>query len=180
LESQSFIVANSLTAPAWDFTSVWTTNGGTQTPQLTGFVGSAPPTGPSGNPVVETPTDSFLAALEAFEAEEANQQGLFTDLNFSPPGVGNGLVSVDNPDGGDGSVNDGSGSGKKGTNIASGSSTSGVPALSRLLTAGSGINSIFHGGVSAVQPPPFVFQKFELILNNDSESELSHAVFGAH
>jgi hypothetical protein len=180
LESESFILANSLTAPAWNFTDIWTTNGGTQTPQLTGLLTSGPPTVPPSNPVVETPPDSFLAALEAFEAEEANEQGLFGDLNFSPNDNGNGLVSVDNPDGGNGSVNDGSGSGKKGTNIASGSSTSGVPAPSRLLTAGSGINSIFHGGVSAVQPPSFVLQKFELILNDDSESELSHVVFGAH
>jgi filamentous hemagglutinin family protein len=181
LESESFIVENSPTSPVWNFTSVWTTDGGTQIPQLSGVPTSGlPPTGGSGGSSPVTPPDSFITALDAFAAEEANEQPPLINIDFSPPGLGNGLVSVDNPDGGDGSVNDGSGSGKKGTNIASGSSTSGIPTSNRLLTAGSGINSIFHGGVNPVQPSAFVLQQFEMILGNDSESELSNVVFGAH
>jgi filamentous hemagglutinin family protein len=176
LESQSFILANSPTSPAWNFTDVWTTNGGTETPQLTGVLGSGPPP----NSGTEPSLASLLIALDAFDAEETNEQPPLININFSPTELGNGLVSVDNPDGGDGSINDGSDHGKKGTNIASGSSTSGIPTPNRLLTAGSGINSIFHGGVSPVQPSPFVLQQFEMILNDDSESELSGAVFGAH
>jgi filamentous hemagglutinin family protein len=184
LESQSFIAANSLTSPAWNFASVWTTNEGTQTPELSGVPTSGLPTSSSGSgsgssgPV--TPPESTIIALDSFDAEEANEQPPLININFSLPGLGNGLVSVDNPDCGDGSVNDGSGPGKKGTNIASGSSTSGIPTLSRLLTAGSGINSIFHGGVVPVQPPPFVLQKFEFILNDNTENELGQAVFGGH
>jgi filamentous hemagglutinin family protein len=50
LESQSFILANSPVAPTWDFTNVWTTDGGTTTPQLIGLPTTAVPTGSgSGN-----------------------------------------------------------------------------------------------------------------------------------
>jgi filamentous hemagglutinin family protein len=180
LESESFILEHSPTTPTWNFPDIWTTNEGTETPQLTAVLGSGPPPSSSGGSTTEPPLASLVVALDAFDAEEANEQPPLINIDFSPPGLGNGLVSVDNPDGGDGSVNDGSDHGKKGTNIASGSSTSGIPTPNRLLTAGSGINSIFHGGVSPVQPSPFVLQKFEMILNDDSESELSNAVFGAH
>lgn len=36
LESQTYILNNAPTAPTWDFTNVWTTNGGTTLPQLLG------------------------------------------------------------------------------------------------------------------------------------------------
>jgi filamentous hemagglutinin family protein len=180
LESESFILEHSPTTPTWNFADIWTTNEGTQIPQLTAVLGSGPPPPSSGNSGTEPSLASLVIALDAFDAEEANEQPPLINIDFSPPGLGNGLVSVDNPDGGDGSINDGSGSGKKGTNIASGSSTSGIPTPNRLLTSGSGINSIFHGGVIPVQPSAFVLQKFEMILNDDSESELSGVVFGAH
>jgi filamentous hemagglutinin family protein len=120
-----------------------------------------------------------MTAISSFDAYTANPPPPFSNFNFSPTDLGN-LVSVDNPDGDGGAVNDGSGHGKKGTNIASGSSTSGTPAPNRLLTAGSGINSIFQGSVNPVQPSAFVLQKIEMILGNDSENELNHAVFGTH
>src|SRR6202020_295397 len=34
--SQTYILNNAPTAPTWDFTNVWTTNGGTTLPQLLG------------------------------------------------------------------------------------------------------------------------------------------------
>ncbi|HEV3271082.1 MAG TPA: filamentous hemagglutinin N-terminal domain-containing protein [Candidatus Methylacidiphilales bacterium] len=180
LESETFIIQNSATSPAWNFTNVWTTNEGTQTPQLTGVPISGAPPVVSGGSSPTLPLSTFIIALDSFDAEEANEQPPLININFSLPGIGVGFVSLDNPDGGDGSINDGSGSGKKGTNIASGSSTSGVPSPNRLITAGSGISSIFHGGVISVQPLPIVLQKIEFILNENSENELSHFVFGAH
>ncbi len=42
LESQTFILANAPTSPTWDFTNVWTTHGGTITPQLIGLPESLP------------------------------------------------------------------------------------------------------------------------------------------
>jgi hypothetical protein len=102
------------------------------------------------------------------------------NLDFGMPDLGSGLVSVDNPDGDGGAINDGSDPDKKSSNIASGSSTSSAPTPSRVITADSGINSIFHGGVSPVQPPLEVLQKFEQILGNDSQDQLHQAVFGSH
>jgi filamentous hemagglutinin family protein len=50
LESQSFILAHAPTAPTWNFTSIWTTNGGTTTAEVTGLPvsGSGGSTGGSG------------------------------------------------------------------------------------------------------------------------------------
>jgi filamentous hemagglutinin family protein len=45
LESQSYILANAPVSPTWNFSTVWTTNGGTTIPQL---IGVSPNAGPGG------------------------------------------------------------------------------------------------------------------------------------
>jgi filamentous hemagglutinin family protein len=61
LESQSFILANAPTAPTWDFTSVWTTDGGTLTPQLIGLSATGLPTGSGGGSGGSSPSPPSTA-----------------------------------------------------------------------------------------------------------------------
>jgi len=119
--------------------------------------------------------------LLSFDANTSKSAPTLLSLTFDPNGAPTGSSSENDPDGDGGAINDGHGS-KKGTNIASGSSTSGFPSPSRLLTAGSGINAIFNGGVYAVKPPPFVTQELDAILSLDGglQGSLGGAASGTH
>ena len=123
-----------------------------------------------------TPNSDSL--LDVFDAYTANGTPGVLQVNFNPS-TNFSLVSVDDSDGGGGAINDGSGSNHKGKNIASGSSFSNLPTPTRLLGPGSGINSIFNGSVAPVQPPIVVLQKFEQILNFDSQNALQNAALGS-
>jgi filamentous hemagglutinin family protein len=184
-EPNSFFTNPANFPASWNFTTVWQAPTGEATfPTLANNPVATTPVIPPGNPgnssTPDTTPPTILAALNAFDAYTANGVPDLVNLDFGMPDLGSGLVSVDNPDGDGGAINDGSDPDKKSSNIASGSSTSSAPTPSRVITADSGINSIFHGGVSPVQPPLEVLQKFEQILGNDSQDQLHQAVFGSH
>jgi filamentous hemagglutinin family protein len=145
------------------------------------------PTFPAGTVyVLGFPTDVSSAeidssgelALLAFDAYTSNTSSILVSSDFTPGA--NDLVSVNDPTSDGGAVNNDGGKEKKGTNIASGSSTAGMPSPSRLLTAGSGINTIFGGCVSAIQAPPFVQQQLDSILGSPCQAALGQATFGTH
>jgi len=175
LGSQNFILANAPTAPTWDFTNVWQIQSGS-TPTLRNTpVTLVPPTSPPTTPPDTTPPATSSQEVSSFDANTSDGSATITQVSFFPPASGIETASVDDPDSNGGAINSGPGSSKKGGNIASGSSTSGGSAPSRLVGPGS-INSIFNGSVSPVQPPPIVFKKFDDAFGD--ENELHAAAFG--
>ncbi len=73
LESQSYIAANATASPAYDFTNVWTTNGGTTTPQLIGLAGA-----------VSAPTLDLLSGTAFIDSGMTpNNSGTTIDLIFN-------------------------------------------------------------------------------------------------
>jgi filamentous hemagglutinin family protein len=137
------------------------------------------PTFPDGTfYVLGFPTDisaseiDVAGALAAFDAYTANPP---ENNDFTPGASGNNLVSVNDPNSDGGAVNDDDGKEHHGNNIASGSSTAGMPAPSRLLTAGSGINTICNGSVSLIAAPPFVQKQLDSILNSSDLQSLDQA-----
>jgi filamentous hemagglutinin family protein len=142
------------------------------------------PTFPAGTVYVidfNTPPPATITvdtgSLMDFASNTANSAPTLTQLTFNTGSANaNSQPGVDDTDE-DGSAVNG-GKDKKSTSIASGSSTASIPSPSRLLTAGSGINTIFNGGVMVVKPPPFVTQELDAILNPDLHGNLSGAAFG--
>jgi filamentous hemagglutinin family protein len=174
-EPTSFFFNQANYPASWDFTNVWF-------PPMTNYPQIRPdahyltsPSNPGGNS-----SDSANSAVAAFDAYTANGALYPPVFSFFPVVTGIELISVDDPNSDGGAVNNGSGSGQRGGDIASGSSTSGAVSPNRLLTAGSGINSIFNGGVSNVQPPAIVIQKFQTMLDFGTHNELHDAAFGSH
>jgi filamentous hemagglutinin family protein len=75
LMSQSYILANAPVNPTWNFTTIWTTNGGTTTPQLIGL-----PEGPSGPSMGADDTLSGTAYLDS--GMTADTSGVTVDLLY--------------------------------------------------------------------------------------------------
>jgi len=138
----------------WNFTSVWTTENDTTTPLLLANLpaGSMPVTPPSGStlPITDeiTPLGQHLAT---FESELTSTQDLFAAnpfnglntiallQNVTPIRLGGDLLgAIDNEVPLDA--------------IAYASSTSGLPALSRLVTPDTGIVTVTAGTVQAGNP----------------------------
>ncbi len=111
LESQTFILNTYPTAP-WDFTNVWTTNNGTNTPQLIGLTAAAPPT-PVGaifdlsgtayiNSGVTVSPDVQITLIfdgNVIGMTETSNTGAFS-FNVSPLEIGSGLLLTDATDNG--------------------------------------------------------------------------------
>jgi hypothetical protein len=72
LESQVFILGNSPVSPTWDFTNIWTTNGGTTTPQLIGQ--------PTGTPT--SPATGTLGGIAYTDSGMTISAGTTIDLIF--------------------------------------------------------------------------------------------------
>jgi len=101
-----------------------------------------------------------------------------TDLGLTPPALGLAIVFADDSPLTGGAINNGSGGGG-GDYIAIGSSTSGAPALYRVLTSGSGPNIIFNGVVSWANPPSNILTEFQDIFSAAIQSELLSAASNA-
>jgi filamentous hemagglutinin family protein len=80
LESETFINAHSPNSPMWDFTNVWTTDGGTLTPQLIGLPTTPLPTGGSSGSSATTDTLSGTAFTDS--GTTADAPGLIINLIF--------------------------------------------------------------------------------------------------
>jgi filamentous hemagglutinin family protein len=137
--------------------------------------GPASSTGFSSSPTTSVGDNLFDdQAVLSFEVSGENL--VYSDSQFYIPDPGNMTlepVSVDAETGG--AINDG-----KGTNVASGSSTSNLSGPQRLVTPANGIWNIFKGTVHSTPPPSFVNQELHLVLSPTVYAELDQILFGSH
>ena len=82
LESQTFILANAPTSPTWDFTNVWTSNGGTTAPQLIGLPQNLP-----------TGSNDLLSGTAYSDSGETYSAGTLVDLIFDGSVLGSTTTS---------------------------------------------------------------------------------------